>query len=528
MLGHSCSPLSPAPPSRRSRRPLRPHTPSRCSASAAAGLQPPGTHQKEYSVVYKFGGSSVRDAERMREVAAIICSDALRHHLPVIVLSAMGKTTNNLLAAGEQALTCASSACVGGSEALAQVRALHLSTCSELRLAPAATAEVEELLKQLEQLLTGISLMQELTPRTSANLVSFGERLSTRIFAAFLTAQGVPAAQYDSFGQLGVVTTEDFGNGDILPSTYTSVAALLCPPPRPEIAVVTGFLGRATTSGAITTLGRGGSDLTATVLGRALRCREVWVWKDVDGVLSADPRLVPSAVPVPFLTYEEATELAYFGAQVLHPQAMQPAIACEHELHVRVKNSYNREAPGTLITRSRDLEGSLLTSIVRKGSVTMLDIVSSRMLGQHGFLARVFAVMERQEVSVDVVATSEVSVSVTLDPAKLWSRQLAAAELERLQNELGAIGTVSLCPDTAVLSLIGNLERSNELMERVFRTLGREGVKVKMLSQAANRCNISLLVAGADGDRAVRALHEEFWPASGRVPAHAPAAVAAR
>ena len=231
MLGRSSSPLVPGAPSRRFRRPLRPHTPFRCSASAAAGLQPPGTHQKEYSVVYKFGGSSVRDAERMREVAAIICSDALRHHLPVIVLSAMGKTTNNLLAAGEQALTCASSACVGGSEALAQVRALHLSTCSELRLAPAATAEVEELLKQLEQLLTGISLMQELTPRTSANLVSFGERLSTRIFAAFLTAQGVPAAQYDSFGQLGVVTTEDFGNGDILPSTYTSVAALLGPPP---------------------------------------------------------------------------------------------------------------------------------------------------------------------------------------------------------------------------------------------------------------------------------------------------------
>lgn len=362
--------------------------------------------------------------------------------------------------------------------------------------------------------------MQELTPRTSANLVSFGERLSTRIFAAYLRTQGLRAAQYDSFRELGVVTTEDFGNGELLPQTYASVAALLCPPPANEVAVVTGFLGRAAGSGAITTLGRGGSDLTATVMGCALRCPEVWVWKDVDGVLSADPRIVPSAVPVPFLTYEEATELAYFGAQVLHPQAMQPAIACDPELRVRVKNSYNRQAPGTLITRSRDMEGSLLTSIVRKGHVTMLDIVSHRMLGQHGFLARVFAVMESQEVSVDVVATSEVSVSVTLDPAKLWSRSLAAAELERLQAELGAIGTVTLSPNTAVLSLIGNLSRSNELLERVFRALRVTDVRVKMLSQAANRCNISLLVDDAAADAAVKALHDEFYPAA----AHAAAA----
>jgi aspartate kinase len=454
-------------------------------------------------VVYKFGGSSVRDAERMREVAAIICAEAVSHHLPVVVLSAMGKTTNNLLAAGDQALLCASGSRVAGCDALQAVRKLHLDACADLALPPPAVAEVEQLLTQLEQLLTGISLMQELTPRTSANLVSFGERLSTRIFAAHLRARGVAAQQHDSFGALGVLTTDDFGNGDVLPATYDNVARALQPPPAAaQVAVVTGFLGRAVTSGAITTLGRGGSDLTATVMGRALGCAEVWVWKDVDGVLSADPRIVPQAVPVPFLTYEEATELAYFGAQVLHPQAMQPAVGASSELHVRVKNSYNRDAPGTLITRSRDMEGCLLTSIVRKGHVTMLDVVSHRMLGQHGFLARVFAVMEQQEVSVDVVATSEVSVSVTLDPAKLWSRGLVQSELERLQAGLSGLGTVTLSPDIAVLSLIGNLGRSNELLERVFRALGRADVRVKMLSQAANRCNISLLVddAVADGE----------------------------
>jgi len=466
----------------------------------------------QYSVVYKFGGSSVRDAERMREVASIICS--FPEHLPCVVLSAMGKTTNNLLAAGEQALTCRSTE-VSAMAPLELVRSLHLRSCAELGLAAEDREEIEALLQQLTQLLTGVSLMQELTSRTSANLVSFGERLATRIFAGYLRTQGVAARQYDAFGRLGFVTTDDFGNGDLLPDTYAVAGAVLSDPQgaphAPEVAVVTGFLARGVKSGAITTLGRGGSDLTATVLGRALGVAEVQVWKDVDGVLSADPRIAPTAVPVPFLTYEEATELAYFGAQVLHPQAMQPAISSKQDLNVRVKNSYNISAPGTLITRSRDMEQTLLTSIVRKGNVTMLDIVSTRMLGQHGFLAQVFAVMAANQVSVDVVATSEVSVSVTLDPAKLWSRGLAEAELARLRDELASIATVSVTPEHAVLSLICNVQRSNEILERVFRALGAAQVRVKMISQGASRCNISLLVDDAVADAAVRALHAEFW-----------------
>ena len=464
-------------------------------------------------MVYKFGGSSVRDAERMREVANIICS--FPEHLPCVVLSAMGKTTNNLLAAGEQAMTSKSTE-VEQLPSLLVVRELHVRTCQELGLPAEDTAEVTALLQQLTQLLTGISLMQELTARTSANLVSFGERLATRIFASYLRTQGIAARQWDSFGRLGVVSTDDFSNGDILPETYAVVGAVLADPigapSKPEVAVVTGFLAKGVKSGAITTLGRGGSDLTATVLGRALGVAEVQVWKDVDGVLTADPRIAPDAVPVPFLTYEEATELAYFGAQVLHPLAMQPAISSDRDLAVRVKNSYNMSAPGTLITRHRDMSGSLLTSVVRKQNVSMLDIVSTRMLGQHGFLAQVFAVMAAHQVSVDVVATSEVSVSVTLDPAKLWGKPAQGETgLARLQDELGRIATVSVAPEHAVLSLICNVSRSNAILERVFRALGAAGIAVKMISQGASRCNISLLVDGAVADLAVRSLHEEFF-----------------
>jgi aspartate kinase len=300
------------------------------------------TSPPQYSVVMKFGGSSVRDAARMKEVAAIICS--FPKELPCVVLSAMGKTTNNLLAAGEAALTCRSNE-IGELAPLQAIRELHLRTCEELALPAADVAEVTALLQQLTQLLTGVSLMQELTARTSANLVSFGERLSTRVFAAFLRTQGVAARQYDAFGRLGLVSTDDFGNGDILPASYDVAGAVLRDAPgapsAPEVAIVTGFLARGEKSGAITTLGRGGSDLTATVLGRALGVNEVQVWKDVDGVLTSDPRIVDTARPVPSLTFEEATELAFFGATVLHPLAMQPAQE-NGRMGVRVKNSYNK------------------------------------------------------------------------------------------------------------------------------------------------------------------------------------------
>jgi len=179
---------------------------------------------------------------------------------------------------------------------------------------------------------------------------------------------------------------------------------------------------------------------------------------------------------------------------VLHPQAMHPAITSSRDLNVRVKNSYNIAAPGTLITRSRDMQETLLTSVVRKGNVTLLDIVSTRMLGQYGFLAKVFTIMEANQISVDVVATSEVSVSLTLDPAKLWSRGLVGAELARLREEFAKFADVTVTTDAAILSLIGNVARSNEILERTFRALGAAGVAVKMISQGASKVNISLLV----------------------------------
>ena len=262
--------------------------------------------------------------------------------------------------------------------------------------------------------------MQDLTPRARDSLVSFGERLSTRLFAAFLRTQGIAARQHDAY-DIGVTTNDNFSNAEVdFENSLPAVRAALArrPGAGPELPVVTGFLGRGRQTGAITTLGRGGSDLSCTLIGAALGLDEVQVWKDVDGVLTSDPRVVDGARPVAHLTFEEATELAFFGATVLHPLAMQPAVECGGMLAVRVKNSYNRAAPGTLITAERDMSDVLVTSIVLKQNVTLVDISSTRMLGQYGFLAKVFDIFSKQKLSVDVVATSEVSISLTLDSAK--------------------------------------------------------------------------------------------------------------
>lgn len=476
----------------------------KCEASDEEEEKEGKNEGRRLTCVMKFGGSSVASAERMREVAELILG--FPEESPVIVLSAMGKTTNNLLFAGEKALSCGVSN-VSEIEELALIKELHLRTVRELGL---DVSVISELLEELNHLLNGVAMVKELTLRTKDKLVSFGERLSTRIFSAYLNKIGAKAQQYDAF-DIGFITTDDFTSADILDATYPAVAKILCKAWAKDhaIPVVTGFLGKGCKSGEITTLGRGGSDLTATTLGRALGLREIQVWKDVDGVLTCDPSIYPHAKPVPHLTFEEATELAYFGAQVLHPQSMRPAR--EGDIPVRVKNSYNPRAPGTIITKCREMSQVLLTSIVLKQNVTMLDIVSTRMLGQFGFLAKVFSIFEEMGISVDVVATSEVSISVTLDPSKIWSRELIQQELDHVVEELGKFAVVNLLPHKSIISLIGNVQYSSLILEKAFSVFRTNDVNVQMISQGASKVNISLIVNDSEAERCVKALHYSFF-----------------
>ncbi|KAK4533156.1 hypothetical protein CCYA_CCYA15G4013 [Cyanidiococcus yangmingshanensis] len=466
--------------------------------SADATSHAPESASVRYDrVVCKFGGSSIADAERVRQVAQLVHRQIeLSRQYPVIVLSAMGSTTNELIAAGEAALR-------DGVVDSTSVRNRAYAVCDALGLDREAL--VDPLLMQLDQLLMGVKFIRELSPRTRDYLVSFGERLSVRIFAAHLLYnEGLPARAFDAF-DVGFRTDSNFQNAEILEETYDHIRGFFQRVVGSQtLAVITGFIAKDC-EGHVTTLGRGGSDLTATTLGAALATTEVQVWKDVDGIMTTDPRLVPNAIPVADMSFEEAAELAYFGAKVLHPVAMQPAM--RFNIPVRVKNSYNPEAPGTVILRRESLPSERpVTALSVKRGVQLVDIVSTRMLGAYGFLARVFACFATHQLSVDVIATSEVSLSLTLDAnACDTNRQ------QRICKELEQIAQVSFSSGRAIISIISNVRRSSEILARAMNALHEQRIEVQMISQGASKFNISMVVHNDEAITAVRALHEEFF-----------------
>lgn len=466
------------------------------SADSAARESSPREPELD-RVVCKFGGTSLADAERLVASTALVrLQMAKSRRYPVVVLSAMGASTNELLAAGEAALR-------DGVVDITPVRNRAYGACERLGLDREAL--VDPLLVQLDQLLMGIKFIRELSPRTLDYLVSFGERLSVRIFAAHLQQnESLPARHFDAF-DVGFRTDSNFQNADIVESTYESIRAFFDKFVGDHtLPVVTGFIAKDA-QGHITTLGRGGSDLTATTLGAALGVTEVQVWKDVDGILTTDPRIVGSAMPVADVSFEEAAEMAYFGAKVLHPVAMQPAM--RRNVPVRVKNSYNPEAAGTVIRRRETFPADRpVTAISVKRGVQLVDIVSTRMLGAHGFLARVFACFAAHELSVDVIATSEVSISLTLDE---WA--CGGARQSEIVRQLDEIAQVSFGGGRAIVSIVSNVPRSSEILARAMGALHSRQIEVQMISQGASKFNISMVLAEEEAAIAVRALHAEFF-----------------
>ena len=437
----------------------------------------------------KFGGSSVANSERIRHVADIVKTQIKRK--PVLVLSAMGDTTDLLLEAADNA-------CRKGKFSTKVIEELHYKTIKDLGLNDSKN-EIKKLLDELDKLLSGIALIKELTSRTKDYLVSFGERLSVRIAAECFNSINVKAKAYDAW-DIGFVSNANFGSAELLDESWEKIPKKIIPIVEGgELPVVTGFIAKES-KGAITTLGRGGSDLSAAMIGAACKAKEVQFWKDVDGILTADPRLVKKPRPVEMISYEAAAELAYFGAQVLHPRAMQPCMKTGTE--VVVKNSYNPAAPGTRILSSIGKKPPPLQAISFRKNITLVDIVSSRMLGQYGFLAEVFVCFAKYGLSVDMVATSEVSISLTLD---------AAHDLEALKKDLSRIASVEVKTGKAIVTIVGDVSRSSEILARTFRICGLLGVPVQMISQGASKLNISFIVNDSEAPEIVKALHADFF-----------------
>lgn len=441
-------------------------------------------------IVMKFGGSSVADAERIKHVASII--KAYRDRQPLVVLSAMGDTTDFLLEAADEAVL--------GTVDISRVEELHRITAHELQV---NDTEIFSLLDELKTLLTGISMLKELTKRTRDYLVSFGERLSVRMMASYLAASGTPAKFYDAW-DAGFLSDSNFMSAELDESVWDSIPASFeayTKNRQKEIPIVTGFIAKDK-NGYITTLGRGGSDLTATMLGAALRVEEIQTWKDVDGILTTDPRIVKNARPVEEATYEEASELAYFGSQVLHPRSMMP---CRRTgTPVRVKNSYNIKSPGSIIVEKHTKDVSPVRAITAVKNVTLYDIVSTRMLGASGFLAHIFNQFLKWDVSIDVIATSEVSVSLTVNSKK---------DVTGLVMDLQKVADINVKKGKAIVTIICDVKRSSAILSSCFSALDNEGINVQMISQGASKVNISMLCEETEVNKVVQVLHDAFMTA---------------
>ena len=439
-------------------------------------------------IVMKFGGSSVANAERIKHVASII--KAYREKRPVVVLSAMGDTTDHLLAAADLAVT--------GTVDVAGVAKLHEETAMELGINIDA---IEALLAELKQLLTGISMLKEISRRSRDYLVSFGERMSVRMMAAYLKSQGVDAKFYDAW-DIGFVSDSNYMAAELLDEVWENIPRHLGSYSKGldnAVPIVTGFIAKDK-RGIITTLGRGGSDLTATMIGAAMNAEEVQTWKDVDGILTSDPRVVKDAKPVPEVTYEEAQELAMFGSQVLHPRSMVPVR--KSGTPVRVKNSYNIESKGTIIVERHSGKVPPVCAITSVKHVQLIDMVSNRMLGAAGFLAHIFNNFLKWNVCIDVIATSEVSVSCTVSGKE---------KLEGLVQDLSKACDVSVRKERAIVTVICDVEHSSAILASGFEALADEGINVQMISQGASKVNISFIVNDDEADRTVQILHQAYF-----------------
>lgn len=433
----------------------------------------------------KFGGSSVANAERIASITDIIKNNL--QEKPIVTSSALGKTTDLLIQAGKDALN--------NQLDLSVLKKHHQDTCKELGVN--FQENCAELFDELESLLSGIQQIQEISPRSNDYLVSFGERLAVRIIAAYLNHTGIPARAFDSW-EIGMLTNSAYGNAELLPDTYKKIQDHLGSLNNSYefTPVITGYIGKSPV-GSITTFGRGGSDLSATILGAALNAKEIQVWKDVSGLMTADPRIINNALPVEKVSYTEAAELAFFGAKVLHPLSMYPAM--QAGIPVRVKNSYAPEESGTVICNDTCYAQGLVKSITSKRNITLIDIESLRLLGAHGFLAKVFNIFKKYEIVVDVLASSEVSISLTVEDS---------CRLEEAKKELEEFSHISVLHEHAIISLICDAQNSAKILEQVFARLAKKSLNPKMLSQGASKINISFIFEDNMVESVLKEMHD--------------------
>jgi aspartate kinase len=452
------------------------------------------------NVIMKFGGTSVADADAMHRVIAIVrgqLETSAAGTPPVVVISAMSKVTDRLI---ESTRLAAEGDGDGAANVLRELLDRHIGVATALvageGLAP-LTAQLNGDFSALIEIVRTLARHHDVSPASHDAVVAMGELASSRIVAAAFAAKDIPAAWIDA---RAVLVTDDEHMAAIpdMDETCRRTRELVgARRAAGEVAVMGGFIG-ATAAGVTTTLGRGGSDYSAAIFGACLGVDEIQIWTDVDGMLTADPRVVSEPRLVPQLSFAEASELAYFGAKVLHPSTILPAVA--RNIPVRILNSRRPEVAGTMITADGRVHDGL-TALACKRGVTVVDITSTRMLMAHGFLRRLFEVFERFKTPVDVVTTSEVSVSVTVDNPR---------RLEDILSNLRTFAEVACEPQMAIVCVVGeNLRTDPTLFGKAITSLER--IPLRLVSQAASRRNITFVLRDSDVPEAMHRLHAAFF-----------------
>ena len=456
----------------------------------------------------KFGGSSLANAGRIKNAARIVQRFS-RENKIVVVASAINDTTDRLVEIGELARKGENAR---ARKILSRIQTLHIKTARAASMKKTRRELlnlIDRLNMELEKTVEGISHLRELTPRSRDYLLSFGERLSTPILAAAIRSLGVKTRALTG-AEAGITSDERFGEANPLAEvSYHEVRRRLEPMlSRSEIPVVTGFIA-ATVDGSITTLGRGGSDYTATLLGAALNTDEIWIWTDVDGLMTADPRIVKDARVLPTVSFGEALELSFFGAKMMHPRTMQPAE--QRKIPVRIRNSSKLTLEGTLVSSEEiDNGGRVVKAVSIIRSVGIVTVSGTGMIGSPGAAAKVFSALGSSNVNVIMISqgSSEATISCVV-ARKDVDNAVRALQLALLGQ--GFVDKVVAEKDACIIAVVGSgMKGTPGVAARIFGAVARKKINVRIVAQGSSEYNVSFVVSEHEGPEAVRVLHDEF------------------
>lgn len=456
-------------------------------------------------LIMKFGGTSVQNAESVRRAVDIVYNRYSRQDHLAVVISARRGVTDRLIACAESMITSRDADEV--ADLVTYLTEAHLNTLKEV--APDFYQETCEIIirriENLRDFLHAVYHLRELTVRSRDYITSFGERLNAPLISAALRQRGIPSMVLDGC-EAGILTTENHGDAIALPAGEARIKSRLEPVIGHSVPVITGFMG-CTEKGVVTTLGRSGSDYSATIIGAALSADEIWIWTDVDGIMTTDPRMVPEARVIPRISYIEVMELSYFGAKVMHSRSIEPAM--QKGIPVLVKNTNNPDYPGTVIDGGEKKDSRVVKAITYIDRVAALTITGAQMVGRPGVARHIFSLLAEHQINVMMISqgSSEANITLIIEANQVETAKTVLFPLK----ERCVFRDITANEDVCAVAVVGSgMAGMAGTAGRTFSALGKAEINVMMITQGSSEVNISFIVSQQDGPRAVKVLHDEF------------------